>query len=550
MKKHILIILLLIFSVMINQAQHTDFIQIKDPIIDNTLTLPSDAKFDAPRYIINCNYVVFQENENIRKILNADIASFSFPSIGDRGIRFALDRNGVYFNGIFIETDTTGFRIVGRMTDIIWKTNDKVFLNATEINGDIDVPSFQTLDVFNRPYQTDKNHVYYRGQKIEYSDGSSAVMSVIEDLVYDKNYVYYKGKIAFFEGDTIHSINHILGKTEKFVLRLNKERSHSFQPGIQAGMDTKTIKPLSRYYSMDKNGVYYRTEKTPVSPQNFKAVKVWDQKNRAYLSDGIKVYAKANLPEPDFDAKSFGMLPHSDFCFDKNGVYERQYNSELQKVFNVKFPFVYTEDVSEENTFITDNSRYIIYQNQAYYPWSDKELYKNLTSEQIALAKENKLNLAPNNQPKKDFDYRLYEANNEIYWNDKKTFADAPTFKSIIYEFYKDKRNVYKYDREKGLTPVRGIDVQTATVNKHHFLADKNYIFANDFRIIKNSNVELLAIFAGYGAWCGMDRTPSSSYYLFKNNEGYWLVLISDEVRVRNLGNKLSENIQKILSDK
>ena len=529
----------------------TDFIQIKDPIVDNTLTRPSYAKLEVPCYIINSDHVVFQEIYNTRKILYADIASFRFPSIGNRYKHFALDRNGVYFNGILVETDTTGFQIVGEIqpyADLMWKTNDKVFLNTTEITENIDVPSFQTLEVFNRPYQADKNHIYYRGQKIEGSDGSTA-MSVSDDLAYDKNYVYHKGEIALFEGDTIRSINHILGKTEKHVLKLNTEGEQGFQPGIQARMDAKTIKPLSRFYSIDKNGVYFLTEKTPVRPQNFKNVKVWDQVNSSRVSDGLTIYARAgdkDCPESDLDAKSFGMLPHSDFYFDKNGVYKRQYNDKLQKLSNERFPFVYTEAVSETNTFITDNSRYIVYKNQAYDPW-EKDLYTNLTPEQIALIKENKLISTPKNQQKKAFDYRLYEVNNEIFWNGKKTIADAPTFKGMtLYEYYKDKRNIYKYDREKGLIPIQGIDVKTATTNKHNFLADKDYIFANNFRIIRNSNVELLAIFSGYQR--GMNIAPY--YYLFKNNEGYWFVLISDEVKIRYLGDKWNEDAQKILPGK
>jgi hypothetical protein len=535
-------------TIVISQAQQIDFIQIKDPIIDNTLTLTSYVKFDAPRYIINSNYVVFQGSENTRKILNADIASFRFPVIGNRNKHFALDKNGVYFNGIFIETDTTGFQIVNEIQyfiGFIWKTNDKVFLNEMEITKDIDVPSFQTLEVFNRPYQKDKNYIYYKGQKIKGSDGSSAVRSVIEDLVYDKNYVFHEGEVAFFEGDTIRSINHNLGKTEKYVLRLNPEGQNRFQPSILPEMDAKTIKPLSRFYSMDKNFVYFRFEKTPVLPKNFNNVRVWDQINSAYISDGINVYAGSGILKPELDAKTFGMLSRSDFFFDKNGIYDREWDRVNEKSVIVKFPFNYTKEVTEANTF---NSYYVFYENQAYSAYSKKELFKNLTQKQINLAKNGLLNnflqfVNIDGKPRlrKGFDYLLYEVNNEIHWNDKKTIADAPTFKRIPtfeynFEFYKDKRNVYIYNREKGLIPVRGIDVQTVTVNKHNFLADKDYIYANNFRVIRNNNVELLAIFEGYRPGCGMDRQPSSDYYLFKNNEGYWLVLISNEIRVRSLG--------------
>ena len=558
MKNRILTIHLLMLFAMISRAQQTEFIQIKDAIVDDTLTLPSDAEFYAPLYIVNRDYVVFQGRDNTRKILNADIASFRFPDLRfrDRGKCFALDRNGVYFNGIFIETDTTGFQIVDEFksyTDYIWKTNDKVFLNTTEITEDIDVPSFH---IFGRHHQKDKNHIYYMGQKIECSDGGSGVRSIIEDLVYDKNYVYYKGEIALFEGDTIRSINHISGKTEKYVISLNIKWNQSFRPDIQAQMDVKTIKPLSRYYSMDKNGVYFLSEKTPVRPQNLKNVKVWDWVNTSRVSDGITIYAQAgdaDCPESDLDAKSFGVFPYSDFYFDKNGVYDRKYDDKLRKAINVKFPFVYTEAVSESNTFLAGH--YIIYKNQAYDLW-DKELYKNLTSEQVALIKENKLVLSQNDRQKKVFDYGFYEVDNEIFWNEKKTIADAPTFKEMtVSGYYKDTLNVYDYERETGLIPLRGIDAQTATTNAHNFLADKDYIYANNFRIIRNSDVELLTVIVGYKMVFGWTITAKSPmyYHLFRNNDGYWLVFIYDyenDVRVRSLGDSLSEDLQEILSRK
>jgi hypothetical protein len=241
------------------------------------------------------------------------------------------------------------------------------------------------------------------------------------------------------------------------------------------------------------------------------------------------------------------MLPHSDFVYDKNGIYERQYDSRVEKVFNVKFPFAYGAKVSAQNTFITDNSRYIVYGNQAYDPW-DKKMYK-LTTEQIELAKQNKLLLADNpqkNQIDQTYDYKLYKANGRIYWNDKPTIADADTFENLA-GYYKDKNHVYWYDRSNGLEIVNGLDAASAQV-RNGFITDKTNLYLHKRAIISSKQIELLAVCAGYRMGCGLDTHPQSNYYFFRNADGYWLVLISDVIKIRPLGQTLDRSLANQLN--
>lgn len=238
------------------------------------------------------------------------------------------------------------------------------------------------------------------------------------------------------------------------------------------------------------------------------------------------------------------MLPHSDFCFDKNGVYESQWIASQKKADYIKFPFRYNEPVSAANTFITDDSRYVIYQNQAYNPWTD-QLYKHLTPEQIRMAKANQLSLddptgAKTTEFDKYYDNLLYEANNIVYWNGQITIADAATFRSIRGMFYKDIKNVYIYSPAQGLSVVQGIDGKSIAVFNHHFLKDDQYLYHNRYRLIKSKSLEILGIFTGYRKGCGLDKTPTSNYYLFKNTDGYWLVCLADTSPVvRHLGSTL-----------
>lgn len=545
MTKHAFIILLIVLKSTLSQAQQTDFI-FKDPIIDSTLIFPSHTVFNPyniafnPRYIINNNYVILQKDYSSRKILDTDIKSFRTPYWSKL---FAFDKNGIYFNGDFIETDTTGFKHVGIIRnpnnaerEIFWKTHNKLFKNTTEVTKDIDVPSFQSVG--NGFYFKDKNFIYYKDKKIIGSDANSVSQSPY-GIIYDKNYIYKDGVIALYEGDTLRPLNDFLMKTSKVALTLDYK--------IQPDMDAKTLKPLSRLYAMDKNFIYYKNEKTPISPRDFKNVRVSDN----YISDGKNIYHERSFSITDFDIKSFGII--GSCYFDKNGIYERKWSEEEQKVLYVKIPFSYTNNVSGKNIFSSYNytSSYLIYENQAY-DLSGKKVYKNLTPEQITLAKNNKLNiLLINNQltevEKIDFHY-LYKANNIIYWKGKETIADAQTFERIWGLYYKDKNHVYLYDRDKGLIPIDGTDVETFTTF-NDFFADKNYIYTHHYRIIKNDNAELLATFKGFNIVNGIP-TPPFNYCLFKNTEGYWLVRISNGVRIKNLGRELSEDTRKLLIEK
>ncbi|MDR6969584.1 hypothetical protein J2X31_003617 [Flavobacterium arsenatis] len=534
-------LLLLISLPIISCAQNEKPLTVTEPILNDKMQVTSSQcqYIDEDVYLVNKDYVVY-ENCTSRKILFPDMQSFRFPKYNERSF-FALDKNGIYFRGEMIKTDTTGFKIVGRNNDyrnpeVLWKTKDAVYKNNQKISVS-DVATFQAVECFNGHYFKDKNYVYYFDKKIENSDGAT-VQKSCDDFTFDKNNAYLKGEIIRYENEKIIPVNNVFFKTSKHVLTRNND-----QFTVHPNIDANSLQSLSRSYSVDKNNAYYGTFALPVKKENLKNIKVWDQINRAYLSDGVKVYSRDNDLKNNFDAKTFGMLPHSDFCFDKNGVYEREWIEAKNIVIYVKFPFKYSQPVSSENTFITDDSRYIVYENQAYDPW-DKKFYDNLSSDQIALAKENKLMLDKAGESEliidEKYDYLLYKSGNTIYWDGKKTIADATTFSHVGGIFYRDVNNVYFYSREEGLLVVKDMDNKTLEVF-NGFFKDKNFIYHYYDKIIKSKNIELLAVFTGYRMGCSQDTTPGSNYYLFKNFEGYWLVCVSDKVSIRHLGNELPD---------
>ena len=58
-----------------------------------------------------------------------------------------------------------------------------------------------------------------------------------------------------------------------------------------------------------------------------------------------------------------------------------------------------------------------------------------------------------------------------------------------------------------------------------------------------NKDVELLAIYEGYEIGCGMDPTPATNFYLFKNAQGYWLAELSREGAMCPLTNEQASKL-------
>ena len=73
-------------------------------------------------------------------------------------------------------------------------------------------------------------------------------------------------------------------------------------------------------------------------------------------------------------------------------------------------------------------------------------------------------------------------------------------------------------------------------------MMDKDYYYYGTTRLFKNKNVEVLACYTGYRMGCSQDRTPTTDYYLFKNDQGYWFVKLGDGDAICFLGKKLKIN--------
>ncbi len=490
---------------------------------------------EIPTYIINKDYVVFEYKEQ-RIILEADVKTFKVPDFtGESGI--ALDRNGIYFQGKLLKTDIKGFEIIGRQDSIsketenkswpsinrnwLWKTNYKAYKNGAELTG-VDGASFEAVECLNGCYFKDKNALYYFDKKIIGSDPSTVNKSCGQ-ICYDQYNIYNNGKIWNSDSnERFLPVNDVIIKTKTNAIALSNTSAHGDL--VVKAMDAPSLRGLSRHYSIDKKQIYYDTIPLPIKKRDFGRIKIWDRVNSSYLSDGIHVYA-AYYIDSTFDAKSFGMFPNSDFCYDKNGAYQRKYDIKKNKVINQKFPFKYSTPVNE-HTMLRIGLLYYIYKHQIYDPWDDK-LYANVSDTQIEKLKKGLRFVTGEKDPVLVYGNGYYVSRNKLYYKNLEVKnVDAKSLSSMG-GYMKDKNHVYSTDDQGHVEVFSDVDPLTFSSFTNRLYKDKNYLYSGKYKLISSSSIQLLAIFRGDRSWHGDEGdggTPDFDHYFFKNDKGYWLI--------------------------
>jgi len=517
------------------------------------------CKYDEG-FIYNKDYMIYQACDTAFTF-HPDRETFQ---IKYRGYGFAVDKNGVYYQGQFIKVDTTGFKILASreikeiegyvygIDSYYWRTNGGVFFGTKRLS----VSDPQTFEALTYCYFRDKNHVYYYDQIIKGVDPNLVNEELCGDeLLNEGKKVYYKGKRLYYKGEAVEQVSSMIFKTSKYVLGYNgweDEQTHSILVELHSEpFDIPTLRTLSDSYLIDKNHLYYiplsypvRDEgfRVPVSKEELSSIRVFTK----FVVVGSTVYYERK-PEKRYDAATFEVIPaHQYYQYDKRGIYNWDY----------KLPFRYTKRPEYgKNLFYIDKKRLFIYEDQAYYRDYEDSLYaKNLTSKQIEILKQGKTSLkdllSPHKellQKEQEYDYNLYKADGHIYIGEKlQKGVDAATFEYLTDYFYKDKNRIYYYNRwsEKGahFLIVEGYDVATLKGDSNGFMMDKDYYYYGTTRLFKNKNVEVLARYTGYRMGCSLDRTPTTDYYLFKNDQGYWLAELGNKDVICFLGTELKKS--------
>ena len=505
-------------------------------------------------FIYNKDYMIYQA---------CDTAVTFYPDrktfqIKDKDYGFAVDKNGVYYQGQFVKVDTTGLEVLARrkvkkkigyedIDSYYWRTNGGVFFGTERLSMDT-----ETVETITHCYFRDKNHVYYYDQIIE-GVAPNLVNEKLtnEEFLNDGKNVYYKGERLYYKGEAVEQMSSWIFKTSKYVLGYNdwnRNEKHSFLIELYSEpFDIPTLRTLSDSYLIDKNHLYYIGLHYPIWDNGFRlfvpkealsSIRAFTE----FVVVGSTVYYKRK-PEKRYDAATFGVIPeHHYYQYDKRGIYN----------WDKKLPFRYKKRPEYgKNLFYIDEKRLFIYENQAYYYNYDNSIYaKNLTSQQIEILKQGKTSLkdllSPHKEPpqkKKKYDYNLYKMDGHIYIGEKlQKDVDAATFEYITDYFYKDKNHVYYYDRfsekEAHFLMVEGYDVATLKGDSNRFMMDKDYYYYGTTRLFENRNVEVLAIYTG----SRLEQAPMTDYCLFKNDQGYWFVKLGDGDAICFLGTELKKS--------
>ena len=478
--------------------------------------------------------------------------------IKDKDYGFAVDKNGVYYQGQFVKVDTTGLEVLARrkvkekigyedIDSYYWRTNGGVFFGTERLSMDT-----ETVETITHCYFRDKNHVYYYDQIIEGVDPNLVNEKLTnEEFLNDGKNVYYKGKRLYYKGEAVEQMSYWIFKTSKYVLGYSgweEDENHILLIELYSEpFDIPTLRALNNSYLIDKNHLYYIGVHYPIWDNGFRlfvpkealsSIRVFTE----FVVVGSTVYYERK-PEKRYDAATFGIIPeHQYYQYDKRGIYN----------WDKKLPFRYTKRPEYgKNLFYIDEKRLFIYENQAYYYNYDNSIYaKNLTSQQIEILKQGKTSLkdllSPHKEPsqkKEKYDYNLYKADGHIYIGEKlQKDVDAATFEYITDYFYKDKNHVYYYDRfseeEAHFLMVEGYDVATLKGDSNRFMMDKDYYYYGTTRLFENRNVEVLAIYTG----SRLEQAPMTDYCLFKNDQGYWFVKLGDGDAICFLGTELKKS--------
>ena len=502
-------------------------------------------------YIINQDYVIYQE-ENTRKIIKPDIASFAILNVSgsaaDIILIFAKDKNGIYYQGDFIKIDTTGFRVVDVIRDKqsdyreepIWRTYKKAFRGKKQIN--ISDPA--TFESVSTCYFKDKNYLYYYDQKVEGADVATLQKERAEGkFVSDKNNTYYQGKPFIYKGERVQQVSNLIYKTTTHVLRYNggyddEEKAEDYFVELPDYFDIPTLRRLNDRYLIDKNHLYYNESSYPLEDKDLRVPIAKEDLSKiknlfeVFVTDGNKIY-RGKEPLSGYDVATFRIVSgYYYYQYDKNGVYH----------WFKKLPFHYTNRPEYgKNLFYMYDQDLFVYEDQAYYKTSEDSLYvPHLSPQQLALLKEGNTPLRElfPSQDNKQIDTTGFEELTYSFWR-----HNGQIYHLIYKEWYDSDQHDWKSERR--YVVVKGYDNASLRVVPNGFLADKDYWYDGTTRLFPSKDVELLAIYEGYEKGWGMDPAPSPNFYLFKNAQGYWLAELSGEGAMCPLTN---EQVSKLLN--
>lgn len=369
----------------------------------------------------------------LESVKEADMATFSI--INDD---FAKDKNHIYGCAGTTTYDPATVKILSR--DLY---SDKSGIRGrmfNEIIGGLDLKTFQVL---NDDFSKDKNGVYWFLHSQKASDdrvkkADPNTFKALEDnFGLDKNNIYYGPDIMAQNNGTFEYLQDFYAKNNENIYYMNRVISN----------DLAGFKLLESGYAKDSKNLYYQghiigEKTTQAQLEQFKVI-------QKYLAtDGKDIYNEGRLIK-GADPKTFEVISSDDtypwpYIKDQNAVYFGE--NKIDQADPQSFEVIYF-------TLARDNKHVFL----------EDKIIKDADPNSIEVLPSSGLLFL------KDKNHIFSQAIN----GDATSFADATTFQSLDYNFFKDKNYVYFYDGSQ-LHKITNVDPKTFEPLSYLTFKDKN----------------------------------------------------------------------------
>jgi len=177
----------------------------------------------TPIYIPYGSKVIYQDFDTRMEI---DVDSASFTSNAYMFPAFAIDKNGIYYKGILIDSDTVGFRYLA---------------DRLHPDGKSDI-------------WKNRNHVYAGDSILKNIDAATCVI-VVNEILRDKN-GQYEDFVKISDPQKNKKLLEEYPKGHEGLSFTYDDLLFNRIEGME-GLDRESLEILSPYYVKDKNGVYF-----------------------------------------------------------------------------------------------------------------------------------------------------------------------------------------------------------------------------------------------------------------------------------------------------
>ena len=330
-----------------------------------------------------------------------------------------------------------------------------------------------------------------------------------------------------------------------------------FYNGIKLNIKPDNPKVVSTSYRdynvyWINNGLLYRNEveMTKIDEQSFTVLSV------DYFKDVNHVYYMAKVLE-GADADSF--IYDYQFCYDKNAVYVlgnklilngviKPVNDYFCKNKSTVYKYNYDYllnlepllDVHVDNAKAIPKTKYGIINDTLYYQ-DKKIIYTNVDTNHI-----------------KVFSNDIIGFDNKIFYKgiatDKFDYQSIKVLNNTSYEcFLEDKNGRYNMGIQNNSLTIRPTTLKKRKEEPIEYTKISplqiisNVLYQGTYPLAKQSlltqkgmtdfdTLELVSVLKGYRMGCSRDTQSASNYYILRNDQGYWKLVVSRETTISFIG--------------